>query len=879
VAGLVARQWAAALAAAASVCPGVAAQQPMRPASMRVGEGVQRFVFDGAFRGTAGMKFRVERPVATVNPLGEAVAPNAPRFAAESAIAGAPVFELVRASASPITVVGSGLDHDGVTPLLVTYEAVPAGPILDVFSVEGAALVSAQTTGIGRVRTVLPATGDLMRGAVAGKRYRVTSGVVCHGLIVIFCTVEALNAGAWRDSANAFVVSQDRGATWAVAYESTAFFPGPARGAPWTMQNWWPMKRDPSPTEAYFAATDYCANPGAPGGRLYVMKAQRARAGMAWSIKQGTVAFEVSGNSSEHMHIGGVVPFGETGVRAFAALGDGRTNNRIVSLVNRQGDYTGAWEIDGAYHGARGTPGVEGNQFVGCAPGPFAGTVLAGADLTVEQLTLLTMDPLLAHPVTDRVAGYTASDGLSNVAFIVRTPTPELGGPYVASTEPFFFLPQPYVKRALYSPDGMHWAQAAAPPGGYPVLHGGHIYFDGAAGTGLLRVPVPEVVAGRPLVVGPGGIQHSRTDAAVSATPASRFVALTRDALGQWVDEGRVLDPQPPTKGTVYRVRTSSNDASPVIARVYPAGPQNGVNRVLGSQLQVNAWVMHTDPSRSATLQIGYGDSVQAPVAYRTVNLSSTHAWAPVTACENIDIAPGRTLQMFVRCSGEVCNDQTMYLALDSVVEGAGTPGYPMPQDASVPAAGTPMPDEVATVSGFACGKAWTITLALQIPEDGFDFRSALQENWPLATLWGNDANSVQLWANTRTGQVTARVIVEGRLSRTLASDAITMVRGAPILVSIAQPAGLGATEMTVSAAGQQVHTRAMGFVSSPRLAVQPREIRFGAVPSLPTWSGRGAAVSPLLVWGGQIEQTRAMSRVEREQLLKRLRFLTLALP
>lgn len=863
----------------ATLTPCALGQTPQRPPDIQLGDGVQRFVFDGRFQATPGMKFRLSRPVATMDPLGLSVAPNAPRFAAESTLAGAPAFEQIRASSSPITVLGSGLDHDGVTPLLLTYEAAPSAHYLDVFNVAGAELASAQTTGIGRTRTLLPPNGDLMRGSVPGKRYRVTSAVVCHGLIVVFCTLEAQQSGAWRDTANAFVVSQDRGATWTVAYESTPFSPGPPRGAPWTMQNWWPIKHEALPTEAYFAASDYCANPGAPGGRLYICKAQRAAPGHPWVIKEALVPLEVSGGSSEHMHVGGVVPFGESGIRAFAALGDGRTNNRIVSMVNRTGEYGGAWETDQAYHGARGTPGIEGNQFVGCAPGPFEGTVLAGADLTVEQIALLTMDPELAHPVTQRLAGCTASDGTANVAFIIRTPTPERGGPYVANTEPFFFLPQPYTKRALYSPDGLHWAQAAAPPGGYPLLHAGHIYFDGAPGTGLVRVPVPEVVAGRPLLVGPGGMQHSRLDAAVSANPASRFVPLTRNALGQWMDEGRILQPQPPACGTVYRVRTTSNDASPVIARVYPAGLQDGVNRILGSQVQISTWMMHTDISRSAMLQLGYGDSVTAPVTYRTANLSSTHTWAPITACENIDIPAGRTLQLFVRCAGEVCSDQTVYLTLDAVVEGAGSPGYPMPQDASAPANGTPMPDEMATVSGFACGKAWTITLALQIPEDGFDFRSTLQENWPLATLWGDDANAVQVWANTRTGEVSARMIVNGRWSRTIASDPITLVRGAPILVSIAQPGGLGATEMTISAAGQQVHTKAMPFVSAPRLAVQPREIRFGAVPSLPTSSGRGAAVSPLMIWGGQIEQTRAMSRVERVQLLRRLRFITQGLP
>ena len=202
-----------------------------------------------------------------------------------TAIAGAPIIETVRhVPGSSIQLLGSGLDHDGVTPLLVVLENVsgPQAPhYLDIFNVADNALLTAEATGAGRNRIVLPGSFDLLRGAVPTKAYRPTAATVCHGLIVIYCTVTRQPAVGqpYDDVGGAFVVSQNRGHTWSIAYESPEFAPGWDRGAPWSMQNWWPTARGIKPKQAYFVATDYCLNPGSPGGHTFMFRATRPKPG------------------------------------------------------------------------------------------------------------------------------------------------------------------------------------------------------------------------------------------------------------------------------------------------------------------------------------------------------------------------------------------------------------------------------------------------------------------------------------------------------------------------------------------------------------------------------------------------------------------------
>jgi len=846
----------------------------------------KQFAFNGKFIGSAGLSFGFSRPVSTVDPQSVVVAPDRPRFEDTTALAGAPVFESVRSSPdSSTSILGSGLDHDGVTPLMVVLEN-PANPslprLLDVFSVGGDDLLKAEATGEGRVRTVLPASSDLMGGTIFGKAYRPTSCAVCHGLIVVYCTVRRLDgAQQWRDVAGAFVVSQDRGQTWQLVFESQEFSPGWTRGAPWSMQNWWPMERNAPPKQGYFVASDYCLNPGAPGGHTVMFRATRPNAGEAWTCEPGRVLYRTT--AVEHHHTGGIVPFGlNGGLRAFSVIGDVRQRNRIVSFTRNNDNYLAKdWFVQENYHGAAGLPGVEGNQFVGCAPGPYRNSVIAGSDLTSEQLMLLEFDDAApSHPRTSHLYGNIAANGAGNFNFVVRTPTPELGGPYCANYNSSSSSLSPFDWRTLLSDDGLHWAQGAAQGGGYQVIHAGHLYFDGGIGDGMRRTVMPPIKVGRPLLIGPGGWQRQRADARVESN--GRLVPLVRDKKGRWLDSGVPLDPQPPCLGSVYRLTTQSGDPERTIGYIYPISSGFSAGPMIWPQTQLRWWVMSQDNSLTASINVGAGLTGTAPDTYRMSLISATRNWTSVDATYFSVPIPGTQPYLVFSAADTVCESQVLYVAMDSFAEGRGFPGYPMrPGSEPLPSppvhAGTPFPDELATISGLMCWPDWTITLAVQLPENGVDDSTTEQTRWPIATLWGDDQNFVEITADFIRNTLVTTYTANGVASATnqaITSDTLLFMRGSPILLSLAHRGSDGRLEMTMSAGAQSVHTRGVTPPANRRLLTQPRQIRFYQQGAPASSSGIAARVMPLQVWGGQVDERRFLQAPARIELLQRLGFL-----
>ncbi len=313
------------------------------------------------------------------------------------------MVETVRNTIAHTDLLGSGLGHDGETPILLVYNR--SSGILDVFTVAGNDLLEAEQTGVGRNRTDIGDTPkqDILQGAVANRAYEPVSAAVCHGLIVILCVVSedlAPPSGDYVEVATAFVVSQDEGVTWDLVHEDSNVDEGWPRGREWCMQNWWPMASSASPREAYFVATDYRSNPDALGGRTYLFRAQRQEVGSPWTFEPVTITQEAVGAEGTHFHTAAVLPYEEEGLCVLTSVGDTQFNNCVVKQTRSDRDYTApGWTTVEDYHGLIGDIthhdwGREGNQFVGCAPGPQAGDVLVGADLNNEQIMLIPASEL-----------------------------------------------------------------------------------------------------------------------------------------------------------------------------------------------------------------------------------------------------------------------------------------------------------------------------------------------------------------------------------------------------------------------------------------------------------------------------------------------------
>ncbi len=851
------------------------------------------FRFDESFVGSPALTFDFYRGIEITLPGAIPLGADEPRYEPRSCLAVAPVVEMVRQTNACTILLGSGLDHDGQTPLLVLNDR--GLQTVDVFTVAGEALLAAEVTGEGRNRTYIGGTTkpDLLQGAIPDKAYLPRSAVVCHGLIVVLCVVmmdlDPPN-DMWVDTAIAFVVSNNAGLTWDLAWEDSVANLAWPRGREWCMQNWWPMERGAAPTEAFFVATDYLSQPLAQGGRTYLMRATRLAAGAPWSLEPGSIVYESSGMNQEHFHTAGVSPLPGGGLAALTSVGDSQLRNRLVLQTRDDHDYLApGWDTQADYHGSRGDPDVgdwgrEGNQFVGCAPGPTGGEVLVGSDLSCEQIMRIpSADLSAAHPRTQHTYGLSLSgDDNRAEVFLIRTPTPELGGPYFAQYSPRSTGDAPVeAKRVLYSEQGIDWAQVFCPAmGNYRgCIHGEHIYIDSLSNSaGLRRLATPKLYRQQPLRVGAGGYQRCVEEPGSSSGPHGEIEPLQRDELGRWIHDGAPLDPQPPTSGQVYHITASRWAAGVDVGAIGLSGTATDVGyRVPGDSLQLRCWLMNNAPYVTAHPGLELRDTGGHKTFLRRPSYACVDKWFPCLGVTSSSIAMGtRAFLQINGTNGQVPDDADFFLALDTLVEGVGLADYALPPDSTPDQRGTRYPDEYATVTGFECGEAWTITLAGQLPTDSWDGHIQTTQHWPLATLWGDAENYIEIQAfavDPDNCHLVARVIRDGAEALGLASERIYWLRGSAVLVSLADAGDGSGVRMSVSVGGQKAHeARAFGgVVASP--VTPPQEIRFRSHHGAPS-DGTDVRVTPMLWWGGEIRPQEALPAPERQALLQTLSFL-----
>jgi len=853
------------------------------------GPASRAFAFDGGTALTPGLSFQFARGVSTFDASGSVLGPSAPRFTAQATLAGAPVWEQVRATNAQTRVLGSGVDHDGHTPLMVLAELDSF--LVDVYTVAGDDLLAAETTGVGIERTHMSGPPpDILQGSVPGKFYEPWSGTVCHGLIVLLCTVHqqiSFDPPEWQKVSTALVISQDRGATWTLLFEDLPFDPGHGRGQRWPMQNWWSLDDANPPLEAYFAGTEYLHNPGASGGSAYVFRATRSAAGSPWVVEPVSVVYHEAGFVDEHFHTAAVLPFGAHGMRVLVVIGDTQVRNRIVSLTRADRNYAdaGGFTIQQEYHGTLGggaDPGSWANIFTGCAPGP-PGSVISGSDLNAEQIVLLeTDDQAGGHPVSTLLYGLEQADGFNRGRVgVIHTPFPESTGPYVATADQAEIWDPPSRNRVLYSPDGLRWTQVAATPAlnTDAHAHGDHIYVDtGFQSLGFLRFAIPPLHSARPLEIGPGGLQRATDQPGAVATPWATITPLTRGQGGRWLLDGQPLEPQPPAAGQVYRITSSRLAPDRNIGRIDLAGDAAISGAALAvDPWQLRVWVRNLDPSKDSLMNLVVQDGADVARIFRLTNIASD-AWIPVLATGVLDLPGGEPPHLWLVSNGvDTPHDTDVLFAIDALVQGPGYPGYAMPMDAVSPNDGTRYPDELAAISGFQCGAAWTVSFAAQVPLDGWDSSVRSATSWPLATLWGDDANYVQLDATATddpwTSQLVARVVRDGAVVDTLTtSEFISWERGTAVLVS-ATDAGDG-TGIHISASVANLPAHELDSGSGPAsLATAPRQIRFGSHHGA-SGTATEARVSSLRWWGGEIREHESLDAARRAEALECLTFL-----
>jgi hypothetical protein len=870
----------------------------------------KQFAFDGGFLASPGLLFNFARGEEVIWSGQVRYGADEPRYESLSTLAPAPEVEVVRETPSNTSVLGSGLDHDGVTPLMLVVDR--SLRFMDVFTVAGDELLQAELTGVGRNRTDLGGFTrlDLLHGAAPDMAHEPICAAVCHGLIVVQCKVwfnSLVDGDYWRPVTTSFFTSQDAGQTWELFHEDTWVQNYWDRGREWCLQNWWPMQREPTPTEAFFTSTDYRYNTGAQGGRTYLFRASRSSLGAPWAVEPVSVVYETEGTRNEHSHTSAAVPLPGNGMAVITSIGDSQPRNRVVNQRRSDQDYLApGWSTNERFHGSRfrdlvvdpeyGTWsddgvhneefGTEGNQFVGCAPGTMSGDILVGGDLTSEQIMRIPASEMLKdHPNTEHVFGLSVTSGNNrSEVFLIRTPTPEHGGPYFARYSP---LSQggdtpAAARRVLYSENGTNWAQVWQPQAGnfQGAVHGEHIYTDSFINSfGIRRMALPQLLHRQPLRVGAGGMQRAVAEPEVISGPDGELTLLQRNMQGQWLHEGEVLSPQPPCAGMVYHVTASRFFDGEQAGRLKVCGESLDIgDAVPGNALQMRCWVMNNAPG--VTMHPGLemrdqGGKIQ--MLQRPV-YASVDRWFPVLGIRSAVVSDNAQVVLRVLASAAAgADDADFFLALDSVVEGVGAVDYALPPDQSPGGTGSWFPDEMASITGFQCTSTWTVTLAGQLPLDSWDGSIESTGLWPLVTLWGDASNYIELSASTadpEDSRVLAVIVRDGVEAARLESEPTYLLRGSPLLVSLSDAGdGLG-VRMSISTGGQAAHDATVvggGFSASPRAA--PNQIRLSSHHGT-QGDGTEVRVSPMLWWGGEVRETDFLNSSARLTLLQTLAFL-----
>lgn len=841
------------------------------------------FLFDGEAILSPGLEFRLRRASPSVDSAGMAVGIDEARFGPATTIASDVVVEQVRSANTSTTILCSGVDRDGHTPLLVVRDA--SLRVVDVFTGANNVLATAELTGVGRARTNLGvvAQTDLLGGAIPERRYDPKAGAVCHGLIVLVCSVsvyEPFTIGAWPTLAIALVASQDRGQTWQLIFEDTPVQEGSQRLREWSLQNWSPVQEAERPTEAWMVATDYRSKPLCDGGIVYGVRAVRPNEDAAWEIDSVGRIYETPRVApGQHAHAAAAFP-GPDGLRAIVGIGDTIEFNRIVRLSALEPSGAQApWSSEERFHGSEGTPG---NQFVGCATIGATGQVLVGSDLADEQI--LGFDGNAETPAHRRLYGGTWSDGLASQVFMIRSPTPERHGPYCATYDPQTnnTLFPPHARRLLYSDDGVRWAQMLAPvatTSWTAAVHGNHVYIDGeaASGTKLRRSSIPALRTVRPLHIGPGLMQRLAASPTVTTGGGGTFAALSRNAAGLWEDSGVVLHPQPPSTGRVWKAAGFAGTTDTRIADILlMQSPTFG--QTLGTKRMVlRVWTMNALSDRSCTARFELRPSGGSIQYSRMLNQVCVNEWRALTLAGDLTVPAGQRPMLRVRSGSSIGVEQSFYLALDAFAEGLGYCGYPGGPDVSVDGTGTPWDDEHGAIAGLDLRDEWTVSIAGCVPDDGVDeaVRSKSGVVWPLFSLWCSPDERLYFVADAARRLLEARLVRNATHVATYTLGSMVWTRGSTALISIARPGAGQALEITVAACGMPARemTLTMGSASVATLNRPVREIRFDDGSGI---DGIGVEVrcTPMLWLGGTAIENRSLTQEERRASLRTLDFL-----
>ena len=684
---------------------------------------------DGVF-GTAEVSFA--RDVATVDGLGQPVGVDERRYA--ETVGYAPVLEwtptgVVTASTGAVTILGSGWDHDGQTPLMVVRAS--SSNQLRFYRGEDFSLVNVVPFGDG-----IPVDG------VTGVDYFPRAVIVHHGLIVIAAERREDTGDGVEPVGVSFLVTQDDGASFQRVAQVGGGFDVPplpdgvsegiARSRQWSFANPFPVDGVDDRLGVWFPWADYLVRSGSPkGGQIGLFKATRPDEQSPWQVHANRLVHQewnVEDPGGYHSHAAAVTAGG-----VLSHWGDVGYRNQVKFHEFDLDSYeTAPIETTIAFGGydPTATDYREAPQPVATAPAPTPGEHFASADLGQEVVlqfgSLSTasepfdIDGAVTQPF--RVAG----GGVYNGPDILHLHWLQGVGYISGAVEAQLFH---------FSPDGENWAELTRPDGGGSggrwMLYGNRLV-DIRSGGELYVADVPEIDVVSPLQLAPGGQNRAGADLPIRL-PADADVSRRRvefsDGAWRYTDNTQALDVQPSAAPfgpdvAVYEIASAGLATNFGSWWLQPEGQTQSA----GVAQQLDLWVANLgDQSVELRASLTAPDLPGAPtVTGAAYESAETLDWEPLGWRAAVPTS-GESRFAVDLSSVRPSSGERFLVAIRGFGD-SDTATYPIaPQQAGS--------DEVESHDGLALSDAWTVGLVFQWPANSPQTGTT---RMPIASLTGD---------------------------------------------------------------------------------------------------------------------------------------------
>jgi len=621
------------------------------------GPGTYYTDFDGVISGNWTPIF--ERGLSTLDPDGQLVGPDQPRWGDAVGVSAAQAWELVRASENGVVNIGYGPGADG------QWLSVWADRTTDELIAFNHDLSEWKTIDAGRdSQPVWLAQSDWE----SDTRYQPKTGQIVPGGLWITYLQRDVDKDAdpneqdWRPNGTSFGVVQevtyDNVFTQARTILDSPRQPGlidsetgepyeNQRGREWAMSYTPVVDANGRLEHVWWTITDYMqdvsVNPVKPGGTTWVFVAERDAVGDNYTLRQPRIIEQQEDplgkdEAFEHRHSAMTVVH-ETGeVDVLVASGDTAPHSFLKRYRIDDPENYETSSLTSQLTGFLGNTGEASPKLISFQVGSQANKVLVATDGRDEGVLELTIPLDMTAPAQVRSVigrGFVKTPAMTLNLELAR-PWERSG--YAISVRPFIQSAPDLIPfeaaTIFYSEDGEDWVEIAGNLGGGEIVFHDQTLVVPNAGEagGIYKTELGTVDSVNPLLVSPGGTQRLASTLTEHTSYADTDVTFLEKVDGLWVDNGVPLPVQPPSFGPVVKVSRLGNADQINLTQIFLDGTDADFQ---DGGYATKVWVMPT-AGQSPYLNVGH----TAPGRSGDIDPSqptSDQQWHPVMSWDTFD--------------------------------------------------------------------------------------------------------------------------------------------------------------------------------------------------------------------------------------------------